>query len=263
MTQGTDIEGIAPNSCIQSVADYVDHNIRTLDGTGTFHGMGMIAAVTPAVRNSRSIQRDVTATAERVKAVGRIPVKFFSSSNSELKLEYGQLCISDTAVSPFTDLLWTVSWPLRSPRPGWSGMMQTVCDGSYPGQSCFTFLPMIDMNPTDISCVFTTVHFVSALAEQCHVTPVVTFDQPLWWKAKVITASEPENSPLRSIVLQFGGFHTEMSFLGCMRRLMAGYGIQELLEVAFALNAVVLPLRPSSSLHSFSSTPFFCRHPSV
>ena len=28
------------------VADNFDHNIATLDGKGTFHGMGMIAAIT-------------------------------------------------------------------------------------------------------------------------------------------------------------------------------------------------------------------------
>ena len=32
----------------QYVADNVDHNIRTLDGNDTFHGMGIIASVTPA-----------------------------------------------------------------------------------------------------------------------------------------------------------------------------------------------------------------------
>ena len=29
-------------------ADNVDHNIITIDGKGTFHGMGIIAALTPA-----------------------------------------------------------------------------------------------------------------------------------------------------------------------------------------------------------------------
>ena len=28
--------------CLQYVADNVDHNIATLDGHGTFHGMGII-----------------------------------------------------------------------------------------------------------------------------------------------------------------------------------------------------------------------------
>ena len=36
-----------PSQFIQYVADNVDHNIKTLDGNDTFHGMGMITAVTP------------------------------------------------------------------------------------------------------------------------------------------------------------------------------------------------------------------------
>ncbi|KAL8574874.1 hypothetical protein ACOMHN_003434 [Nucella lapillus] len=64
------------------------------------------------------------------------------------------------------DLLWKVSWPLRSPRLGWSGMMQTICSGAYPGKSSFTFLPMIDMDPTNMSCIFSTLHFVSSVASR-------------------------------------------------------------------------------------------------
>ena len=37
-------------------ADNVDHNIVSLDGKGTFHGMGMIAAVTPGQHISDNIQ---------------------------------------------------------------------------------------------------------------------------------------------------------------------------------------------------------------
>ena len=38
---------------VMMVADNVDHDTRTLDGKNTFHGMGMIAAITP----HRSIDR--------------------------------------------------------------------------------------------------------------------------------------------------------------------------------------------------------------
>ena len=38
-------------------ADNVDHNIVSLDGKGTFHGMGMIAAVTPGQQVSQPISR--------------------------------------------------------------------------------------------------------------------------------------------------------------------------------------------------------------
>ena len=36
----------------QFVADNVDHNLRALDGRGTYHGMGIIVAVTPGVRDT-------------------------------------------------------------------------------------------------------------------------------------------------------------------------------------------------------------------
>ncbi len=51
---------------------------------------------------------------------------------------------------------------------------------------------------------------VHAFAAQRHgVTPIVTFDQPLWWKALMIIESESEESDLRGIVVHLGGFHTE------------------------------------------------------
>jgi len=36
---------VEANSFVQYVADNADHNLCTLDGRGTFHGMGIIAAV--------------------------------------------------------------------------------------------------------------------------------------------------------------------------------------------------------------------------
>ncbi len=56
LSYGTDIPHSVPQF-VQYVADNVDHNIRTLDGNDTFHGMGMIAAVTPAVRKANVILR--------------------------------------------------------------------------------------------------------------------------------------------------------------------------------------------------------------
>ena len=43
--QGTDIPEHS-SQFVQYAADNVDHNIRTLDGNNTFHGMGIIAMVT-------------------------------------------------------------------------------------------------------------------------------------------------------------------------------------------------------------------------
>ncbi len=88
------------------------------------------------------------------------------------------------------DLLWKASVLFQCPRPAWSGMMQFVHHGEYPGRSSMMFLPMIDMNPSDVTCVYSTLKFICNHATEHRVIPVVTFDQPLWWKALSIIIAE-------------------------------------------------------------------------
>ena len=64
-------------------------------------------------------------------------------------------------------------------------------------------------------------------------TPIITFDQPLWWKAYLLIEEEPEQSELKSMVLRLGGFHTQMSFLGALGHLMAGSGIEETIQTVY------------------------------
>lgn len=118
---------------------------------------------------------------------------------------------------------------LGSPRPAWSGKMQFVHQGNnHPGKAAIMFMPIIDMNPSDSTCIYSTLMFVSEHARRHGVTPIITFDQPLWWKALMIVESEPMGSDLKGIILRLGGFHTEMSFLGCIGHLMASSGLQEI-----------------------------------
>lgn len=239
--QGTEIDGISEGSCVQFIADNVDHNLCTLDGMGTFHGMGIIAAVTPATPLRKIVHRDNTITANHVKDAARIQIKLWSSSVSPTRMVYTALPDFSTVTTHHNDLLdmvHSLSWPLRSPRPGWSGTMQSINSGNHPGKAQVTFLPMIDLNPADMSCIYTTLHFISDLADHHHITPILTFDQPLWWKAKLIIDSEPQDSPLHSIVFRLGGFHTEMSFLGCIGNLMSGSGLDQIIETIYATNTV-------------------------
>ena len=113
-----------------------------------------------------------------------------------------------------------------------------IYKGNHPGQASVMFLPMIDMNPSDLTCINSTLHFISEHARRYSVTPMITFDQPLWWKAMTFVERKPENSPLHSVVVQLGGFHTLLSFLGCIGHIMIGTGLRELTEVMFAGNAV-------------------------
>ena len=235
--QGTEI----PNHTtefVQYVADNVDHNIRTLDGHDTFHGMGIIASVTPGTKHSQLVPRRKV-NSDDLCTTGRIQIQHQGSPSQAVEIKYNSIVIKEVQdPTANLDILWKTSLLFGLSRPAWSGMMQLSHRGNHPGQSSVTFLPMIDMSSNDPTCIFSTLKFVSEHAQQHNVTPIITFDQPLWWKALMTIMSEPLGSDLRKIVLCLGGFHTEMSFLSCIGNLMAGSGLKELLETVYAPNAV-------------------------
>lgn len=238
--QGTDIPNLNSNHFLQYSADNVDHNIRSIDGKNTFHGMGIIVSITPSSRSTESIIRRVNITSEDIASVGRINIhNFIPEKDRRNSMSYANLPDNNTE-EPYTrmDLLWKTSLLLKVPRPLWSGFMQMVHKADHPGQSSVMFLPMIDMDPNDLTCIYSTLTFVASHARRHNSTAVVTFDQPLWWKAHSLVESQPENSDIRSVVVRLGGFHTQMSFLGSIGHLMGGSGLHELLEIIYAGNTV-------------------------
>lgn len=110
---------------MQYIADNVDHDIRTVDGRSTFHGMGVIAAVTPKTAVTSVVKR-VSVSADDVAAVGRITIKPFLPMGNELK-ELKYECLHDLSPPreednrPLVDLLWKTFLCLRAPKPAWSG----------------------------------------------------------------------------------------------------------------------------------------------
>ena len=144
---------------------------------------------------------------------------------------------SPTTVSPdiSLDLLWHTSLFFhKGNRPSWSGFMTDISVGAYPGKSVINFLPIIDLNPTDMTCIYSTLRFVLDQSAKLHIeTPVLTFDQPLWLKATEII-----NAKCMPIVLILGGFHLMMSYLGSLGGLMNGAGLKEVLHTIYGVNAV-------------------------
>lgn len=69
-------------------------------------------------------------------------------------------------------------------------------------------------------------------------TAVITFDQPLYWKAAQIIQEGPSSSPLKTIVLMLGGFHTLMNLLGAIGSLMEGSVLNNIIKVVYGENAV-------------------------
>ena len=133
------------------------------------------------------------------------------------------------------DFLWqTVQVFPTETRPSWSGFMQTYSHGEHPGKSVITLLPIINLKPSDETCLCSTLLFVSELCSRYGMgTPCITFDQPLWIKAVEIATNKSLH-----ILCRLGGFHTLMSFLGSIGTLMKGSGLTECLQTIYGENAV-------------------------
>ena len=230
----------------QWVADNVDHNIATLTGKGTFHGMGVISCSTSLVTNltqkiKRLKERKRTSTFVEHRGIEIIPY-YGSSYNGLLKIKlkpYMQLSSPYTLTSDLGyDLLWKSAWFFSSktqPRPNWSGFMQQVANKRRsPEKSAISFLPIIDLNPSDETCIYSTLCFIIDQVKKLQLqTSSVTFDQPLWLKAMGIKKEENLD-----IIIRLGGFHVMMSFLGSIGTMMSGSGIEELFSDVYAENSV-------------------------
>ena len=87
-------------------------------------------------------------------------------------------------------------------RPNWSGFMQVSCTGEHFPPREIHILPIINLSPSDYTCIYSTLHFIQQQATQLNVpTPCVAVDQPLWLKAIDIVKS----SQLK-LVVRLGGF---------------------------------------------------------
>ena len=76
----------------------------------------------------------------------------------------------------------------------WGGYMQNVCIGEHPPSATIQRLPILDLNPSNETCIYSTLLFVQEQVEQLSiVTPCVTFDQPLYIKAVDIVKSATLN----------------------------------------------------------------------
>ena len=93
MSNRTDIPGFIPGHFIQYAADNVDHDLRTLDGHGTFHGMGIIVNVTPKIQRTTIVKR-ITVTADDIAKVGKIDIRHYAAPRNGMKqLMRSSLCL--------------------------------------------------------------------------------------------------------------------------------------------------------------------------
>ena len=110
VSNSINIEGLEGTFCMQHIADNVDHNVRTLDGNGTFHGMGIIVSVTPLLRSSTVLERRKFVTSRQITEPNRIPIKYLRQTLGQPNLLYDPLPrASILDPSKYCDLLWKTS----------------------------------------------------------------------------------------------------------------------------------------------------------
>lgn len=227
----------------QFIFDNADFNVNTLDGFGTFHAMGGIQCVTPqtavaADQNITRLQR--LSSAQVLGKFAPVPLKSFQKrKNSGL----GTIIIKDLdIIRPLSneiipssyDLLWLFGKYSNIPTlPGWNGFMAKLTCALPYAQSKILCLPFINSPPSHYHTIFTSLLMAT---EKCKTVNqshcFVTFDQPLYIKARDIISNSFSNA-----VIRLGGFHLLMSFMGSVGYIMAGSGLKELFTIIYAENS--------------------------
>jgi len=140
LDQGTDIPAF-DGEFVQYVADNVDHNTRTLDGKDTFHGMGMIATVTPGTKRVRCVPRRKVRPGD-ISSCGKVQIQPPTVPRlGHLEIKYNDIVVKKV-LDPTAnlDILWKCSLLFGITRPAWAGMMQAVHQGNPTKdshRSCF------------------------------------------------------------------------------------------------------------------------------
>ena len=232
---------------IQFVADKVNHNVCILDGKETFHGMGIIACSINRQSNPKERIRRI-AKIMKSEEVGKkvsIKVKWYEQPKVKALSKLELVPIDDlVAKLPANSTELSVEMLLHSasiskkaegqePRPNWNGCMENVSSGcSHPEKFSIMMLPLIDMNPGDESCIYSTLLYIKDLANQMNIeTPSIIFNQPLRVKAADIVLTKN-----LATVAQLGGFHWLMSFLGIVGTYMEGSGLSHFFKNVYGKN---------------------------
>ena len=106
VSNATSIPGLSesdtnPSHFMQFSADNTDHNLRTLDGHGTFHGISIIASVTPTLSVAFKVPRlDDVSTDDPGPAIlggakGTMPPPLFCQAKLYVALEFKSVESSD------------------------------------------------------------------------------------------------------------------------------------------------------------------------
>ena len=138
------------------------------------------------------------------------------------------------------DSLWLAAFALGiTPAPGWGGFNHLVTESQSKmfHVSDVVALPFINLNPSDMSTIYTALVFAlneASLFNRNYC--IVTFDQPLFIKAVDIVHASVE---LRdSVIVRLGGLHMTFSYMGSDGYIMSGSGQEQMWSTAYAEGSI-------------------------
>lgn len=146
--------------------DHVDQIILTINGRGTFHGMGIIATLIQGRKKDRVIQRR-NFTSLDFSMQSRIPITEHRFAKHVRQTTASEQLPALVSCDRTIDVPWELSLNFRQETLGWQGMMHTIHQGlEHPGQSSIVFLPMTNLYPGDKTCI----PFYSRLRSRCQTS---------------------------------------------------------------------------------------------
>lgn len=221
---------------VQFVYDNADFNVDTLDGKFTFHNLGGIMIITPKsmVHPREKIERLAKIpTAEDTARVVDIPLE---TRAINIKLGYKSLTykvlnkkleLKTSENSNLRNFWMFLKYTNNMHFEGWNAYMQNITSEKSYEISVIEFLPFIYSPPSDIKTLFTAMRKSCDEAKKLGMkTCIITFDQPLYFKARAILAAVPDSFGDIIVIIRLGGFHTILSFLGVFDHNMAGSGLK-------------------------------------
>ena len=238
ITQTEELSRQLEGAFMQYAGDNFDHNLNSLDGSGTVHIMGLIGIETPGQRRSFGTARlkKQKVTSKELSALSTdIDYCSISKSRHFYKVKFESVvCQSDEPLMEhwtWIDHVYVASRAIGLHDMLWRGTMQAIHKGDHSGVSSVHFLPMIDLDPTDMNCIYTTLKFIQRQCEKQNCTPVITFDQPLYLKAFSIIHAE--NSDVGNIYVRLGKFHLMLCWLSVIGTLYSNSGLNTILEQCY------------------------------
>ena len=233
---------------VQFIFDNADHNIKTIDGYDTFHCMGGLKCVTPQQDNSRVIKRiQKDPGSSEISKFGNVPHhRYCQEKKKGLRhIEVVDVLKNRTALLNHLrsiqsiDSLWLSSVAVGiTPGPSWGGFNQLVTE-SMDNTFCIsdtTALPFINLDPSDMSTIYTALVFAKNEATTYNKKYcIVTFDQPLFIKAVDIVHA---SSDLTDVIVRLGGLHMAFSYMGADGYIMSGSGVEQMWGSVYAAGSI-------------------------